>query len=124
MTLRHYYRCTDCLSVAATEQKLPTETKHYTERVTAECGACGGSIEYMGPVVRDRLVTDVKYLCPCDERCTGARGPNCDCSCGGANHGTGAMAEVVVTSGVPRLMIRPEARTWTPQRGQLALMEA
>ena len=23
----------------------------------------------------------------CDSRCTGARGTNCDCSCGGANHG-------------------------------------
>lgn len=26
---------------------------------------------------------------PCDARCTGARGPNCECSCGGANHGHG-----------------------------------
>ena len=25
--------------------------------------------------------------CPCDARCTGARGHNCECSCGGANHG-------------------------------------
>ncbi len=24
---------------------------------------------------------------PCDARCTGARGHNCECSCGGANHG-------------------------------------
>ncbi len=23
----------------------------------------------------------------CDARCTSARGPKCDCSCGGANHG-------------------------------------
>lgn len=25
--------------------------------------------------------------CPCDGRCTSAKGPNCDCSCGGKNHG-------------------------------------
>jgi len=24
---------------------------------------------------------------PCDARCTSARGPNCECSCGGMNHG-------------------------------------
>ncbi len=24
---------------------------------------------------------------PCDARCTGARGHNCECSCGGENHG-------------------------------------
>lgn len=23
----------------------------------------------------------------CDSRCMGAKGPNCDCQCGGANHG-------------------------------------
>lgn len=26
----------------------------------------------------------------CDPRCTSARGPNCECSCGGANHGVAA----------------------------------
>jgi len=25
----------------------------------------------------------------CDSRCTNAVGPNCDCSCGGKNHGSG-----------------------------------
>jgi hypothetical protein len=110
--LRHYYRCTDCLTVAATEQPLPTERKNYgPETVTAECGACGGRIEYMGPVIKvRRILTDVKYLCPCDERCTGARGPDCDCQCGGANHGTGAMVRVEITEGLPRLMVRPGAR--------------
>jgi hypothetical protein len=33
--------------------------------------------------VKGRLVPDHK----CDRRCTGATGPKCDCSCGGANHG-------------------------------------
>jgi hypothetical protein len=34
--------------------------------------------------VKGRLVPDHK----CDVRCTGATGPKCDCSCGGANHGS------------------------------------
>lgn len=29
--------------------------------------------------------------CTCDGRCTGARGPNCDCHCGGENHGKGMV---------------------------------
>lgn len=29
---------------------------------------------------------------PCDGRCTSATGPNCDCSCGGRNHGLGKVA--------------------------------
>lgn len=33
--------------------------------------------------LKGRLVEDKK----CDRRCTGATGPSCDCSCGGANHG-------------------------------------
>jgi hypothetical protein len=27
---------------------------------------------------------------PCDARCTNARGHNCECSCGGKNHGMAA----------------------------------
>lgn len=33
--------------------------------------------------VNGRLVEEHK----CDSRCNNATGPNCDCSCGGANHG-------------------------------------
>lgn len=29
----------------------------------------------------------------CDSRCIYAIGPDCDCSCGGANHGRGHMGE-------------------------------
>ena len=28
----------------------------------------------------------------CDARCTGATGPNCECQCGGANHGAAHAA--------------------------------
>jgi hypothetical protein len=29
---------------------------------------------------------------PCDGRCIGATGHNCECSCGGKNHGIGSLA--------------------------------
>lgn len=46
------------------------------------CPSCGKMMQFgklKGYVVPD---------CPCDKRCTGARGHNCECSCGGVNHGS------------------------------------
>ena len=52
-TNRHFYRCVDCLTVSAADEYLPK----------AECGVCGGRIEYMGRVERARLVQDsVEYF--------------------------------------------------------------
>lgn len=48
--------------------------------VLARCAEHGN---YLLRYLRGRLRDDVT----CDARCTGATGPNCDCSCGGANHG-------------------------------------
>ena len=99
---RWYVRCCDCLQVAAVDDRPPTG---------ALCGACGGKIEAMGKVHIDRLVVGHRSEIPCDGRCTGASGPNCDCSCGGANHGSGKLVEVEVTEGLPRVKIlaKPEA---------------
>jgi hypothetical protein len=81
---RHCYRCEDCLTVCfADGDQLPS----------AKCGACDGRMEHMGRVERGRLKEDT-YACPCDARCTSARGPNCDCLCGGKNHGSNAVVEV------------------------------
>ena len=66
--------------------------------------ACGGEMEHMGRVEGDRL-TKTEYRCPCDGRCTGALGPNCDCQCGGANHGSGRVVEVQIDAG--RAVARP-----------------
>ena len=63
---RHYYRCCDCLSVAATVAKI----------AGAVCDACGGAIEYMGAswpqtdnrfalVRRTRARRDVLIETPC-----------------------------------------------------------
>lgn len=35
----------------------------------------------------------------CDGRCTHACGPICDCSCGGANHGTGRTVQTITILG-------------------------
>lgn len=94
---RYCYRCTDCLAVVfANEFKFNG----------GQCGACGGQIEFMGQVCRDRLVKKHEE-CACDGRCTHARGPSCECKCGGANHGTGATVFVTVDCGpVPRFNVR------------------
>lgn len=37
----------------------------------------------------------------CDARCEGARGHNCECSCGGRNHGKGFAAVMTATTALP-----------------------
>jgi hypothetical protein len=37
----------------------------------------------------ERVHGHVNAEVPCNARCTGARGPNCECQCGGKNHGAG-----------------------------------
>lgn len=87
---RSFWRCADCLSVLALEDV--STTARFT------CGACGGSLECMGRVERDRLVRD-EHRCPCDHRCTAARGPRCDCKCNGRNHGSGLVVKVTIDAG-------------------------
>ena len=48
------------------------------------CSGCGRMMSY-GAL---KAFTNPDHKC--DARCEGARGPNCDCSCGGANHGKAA----------------------------------
>lgn len=67
------------------------------------CAACSGSIEIMGAVRQERLVKTA-IRCPCDARCTFAAGPNCDCSCGGKNHGSQITVSVAMdVGGIPRI---------------------
>jgi hypothetical protein len=109
---RWYVRCRDCLAVAAVE-----EDPHYGWL----CG-CGGELEIMGQVHRDRLVRP-SYEVPCDGRCTGAVGPSCDCQCGGANHGSGRVVLVIRDAGaVPRLRAGDPAvaEEWRAAKAELA----
>lgn len=58
------------------------------------CEAKGAfKIKYMGEVIK-RTVNMQFYTSPCDGRCTNAPGNNCDCSCGGENHGTKRLISV------------------------------
>jgi len=98
MTTRHFYRCNDCLSVVTVDEELPWYVDEQGIGRKGKCGACDGWIEYLGRTQRTRLVRD-EDRCPCDARCTFARGPNCDCRCGGANHGSQAWVRVVVDAG-------------------------
>lgn len=113
---RWFFRCKDCLTVAVTEQELrlvevQIGPAQYTWRY-AECGACGGDIEFMGRTsAHTACIAKTEWRCACDGRCTGAIGPSCDCQCGGENHGTGRVVEVEVQhQGLPKLKITPDAR--------------
>ena len=79
----HYYKCLDCLEVMTTEKYLYEQP----------CVFCGGRLSYMGQVERERVV-ETQFLTPCDDRCTGAQGPKCNCHCGGANHGSNLIIKV------------------------------
>lgn len=48
------------------------------------CSSCGRMMTY--GALKSSTNPDHK----CDSRCTSARGPQCDCSCGGKNHGVAA----------------------------------
>lgn len=51
-----------------------------------KCPGCGKEMSWN--YLKAVLVVEHK----CDARCTHARGGNCECSCGGANHGKGWAA--------------------------------
>jgi hypothetical protein len=109
--VRHFYRCADCLSVVATEAKIqPVQIPPGWAYSYGDCAACGGAIEYLGQVHRDQLQrTELRV--PCDSRCTGATGPHCSCQCGGENHGSNRVVEVVVETGkAPQVLVPADAK--------------
>ncbi len=52
----------------------------------------------MGRVERDRLIHE-HTAAICDARCTSARGPICNCKCGGQHHGSHRVVRVVRDAG-------------------------
>jgi len=116
-TDRYFIRCKDCLAINAHDvprgfnwwHELPT--KHFPDPMGWSSGStypicpCGGTLEDMGKVQRSRLVHQHEESV-CDDRCTQARGPNCDCKCGGENHGS--KRTIVITrdaGGIPQAEI-------------------
>ena len=104
MLHRHFYRCPDCLTVVAVEY----EGKHARP---FECGVCSYQmVEHMGMVHDNRLV-QMQHRSACDHKCTGARGPKCDCLCNGHNHGTGAVVSYFEDRGpIPVLGVLDESK--------------
>jgi hypothetical protein len=81
---RHYGRCSYCERPLAFEADR-TDIQFILDQ---PCPLCGEkALRYMGRVQRKNLVKDITKSV-CDERCTNARGPHCDCFCGNVNHGT------------------------------------
>jgi hypothetical protein len=78
----HFYRCGDCFGNYATE----------AQENGLRCD-CTGALEYLGRAKHERLIVDGLAI-PCDARCISARGPKCECGCGGANHGNGTLVPV------------------------------
>jgi hypothetical protein len=101
---RIYYRCPDCLIIV-------TLDKPHHERFF--CGNCKSNrpFVFLGEVRQDKLVK-IETRCPCDDRCTSAKGPNCDCQCGGANHGAGWLDIVVSISGIPAITPSDQGRKY------------
>ncbi len=87
---RWFTRCPVCLAVAAVDE----HPNVYDWR----CGICGHQIENMGRVERDRLIHE-HLAAICDDRCTSARGPLCNCKCGGKHHGSNRVVRVVRDAG-------------------------
>lgn len=86
---RSFYRCADCLSVVATTGR----------HNRLQCGACEGQMEYMGNVTPAKRLAKTVTQCACDDRCTQARGPSCDCHCGGRFHGSKLTVTVTKDAG-------------------------
>ena len=72
----YMFRCTRC-------RYVERRTFGLQDRVifNLRCPAC--TVGWLGGTQIIGRVTDTK----CDARCMGATGPNCECSCGGKNHG-------------------------------------
>lgn len=87
---RWFIRCTTCLAVSAVDE--------HPNLGDWQCGICAGSFENMGRVERDRLIHE-HLASICDDRCTSARGPLCNCKCGGQHHGSHRVVRVVRDAG-------------------------
>lgn len=89
-TLRHFATCR-----GFTVQLH--SVKHSIEGSTGACPRCGDrhvvdrTIDYKATPSRHR----------CDARCEDARGHDCECACGGVNHGKGAALVVRKPAAMP-----------------------
>ena len=127
---RWFIRCTLCLAVAAVGEK-PQQPHDWQGRVNPNairCTICNVPMEVMGrvskpPLGTGWLVTGQSIESPCDARCTNAKGPNCDCSCKCANHGSQLVVIVDRTDGIPKITPKDDAGARKRRDEFLALVE-
>lgn len=115
-TERHFFRCLRCCNVFAVEGEparnhprgwngipLPgARCPEWAFDLRCDCGQ-SGRLEWMGRVGSDSLIR-TEDRCACDSRCTSARGPKCDCVCGGKNHGKHRVVAVTTVEGIPTIV--------------------
>jgi len=86
-------RCGFTAAFNAVNSCIRTVSKHGTDALVTDQGAielrngvarCTCRRELIIHPVKARITTHV-----CSATCRNAKGPNCDCSCGGAHHGAG-----------------------------------
>jgi len=91
-TIRQIGVCKKC---KAAQSRLieATTTRTYRDRfelISSHTKRTGdGPMECCGRPVYPSDVKGRTTEQPCDARCTSAKGHNCECSCGGKNHGAG-----------------------------------
>lgn len=104
VTQRVIFACNKCKLVRAYDYEVKNSIGYYGKRIVhylrrdvankktieayqdARCTNCNSTN------VKQNFVTGHKSDKKCDARCTGAKGPACDCSCAGRNHGAGWLA--------------------------------
>ncbi len=87
------YQCGFTAAFNATNCSIRTVSKHGTDALVTDQGA----IELRNGVARctcrrELIIHQVKARITahvCSATCRNAKGPNCDCSCGGQHHGAG-----------------------------------
>lgn len=72
------------------ERRIMGRINKYGREVTVSrdfvlCPHCGREMSA-------KLIKGIKTDHECDARCMASKGPNCECSCGGANHGKSWVA--------------------------------
>ncbi len=72
--------------IIATTDRPVSSIRHNRQHIGGTCPRCGLKHYAERKIYRPRGAKDHK----CDGRCLAAKGPNCECSCRGKNHGAGS----------------------------------
>ena len=111
MKERWFLKCRSCKQPWAIEItdiiktcQGPTKRPELNRAESGPCPLCGYTpdrSQFHGRMgkVRRKYLAQMHFQPPCDGRCTNAKGPNCDCQCNGANHGSQRLIECEAYAG-------------------------